>query len=147
MKKLVLFIATLLTIATTIGAQNQNPETIQTLTQSPDSEVNYRIYKKSTNSFLKLDTRNGLLTLVEYNSFDGKVERPIITKPLTETDEAKPCRFFLYIVDDSPNTMLLLDQTDGRMWYIKYQMDNGVTISIIDPQNTNLEHFNINSTN
>ena len=90
---------------------------------SPDANVNYRLFQTNNNwTFLKLDTRNGIITHVQYSVDGDAFEYPLNSVPLAEGDDAKPGRFFLYPTENTYN-FILLDQIDGRVWQVQWSMD------------------------
>ena len=85
--------------------------------------MNYRLFQTNNNwTFLKLDTRNGIITHVQYSVDGDAFEYPLNSLPLAEGDDAKPGRFFLYPTENTYN-FILLDQIDGRVWQVQWSMD------------------------
>lgn len=90
---------------------------------SPDSNVNYRLFQTNNRwTFLKLYTRNGIITHVQYSIDGDAFEYPLNTTPLVEGDDAKAGRFFLYPTENT-YTYILLDQIDGRVWQVQWSID------------------------
>ena len=103
-----------------ITAQQSN--TKQTFA-SPDSNVNYRLFQTNNRwTFLKLDTRNGKITHVQYDTGDKAMEYELNPSSLVFSSEEKPGRFFLYPTENTYN-FLLLDQIDGRVWQVQWNID------------------------
>ncbi|HLH10148.1 MAG TPA: hypothetical protein VKW78_23135 [Terriglobales bacterium] len=89
-------------------------------TQKPDAI--YRLYRTlNIYTFLKLDTRTGLVWQLEWGTEDAyRWVSPINLKPLTATPKAG--RFTLYPTSNIYN-FVLLDQEDGRAWQIQWGKD------------------------
>lgn len=88
----------------------------------------YKLYPtKNMWNFLKLDTRTGVITQVQYDvSGNGQGEFILSYRILLPMDEswrdAKNGRFKLYPTQNTYN-FLLLDQVDGRMWQVQWSTD------------------------
>ena len=66
--------------------------------------------------FLKLDTSQGIVQIVQYNmEEDKRLEVPINYLPFASGDDALPGRFDLYSTKNMW-TFILLDTIDGRTW-------------------------------
>ena len=50
------------------------------------------------------------------------MEYPLNSVPLAEGDDARPRRFFLY-PSENTFTYILLDQIDGRVWQVQWNID------------------------
>lgn len=73
--------------------------------------------------FLKLDTSNGLVRMVQYSMEDkNRLEAPINYLPLASGDDAIPGRFNLYATQNMW-TFILLDEVDGRTWQVQWSLD------------------------
>lgn len=84
--------------------------------------MNFRLFQTNNGrTFLKLDTRNGIITHVQY-SIGDTFEYPLNTTPFAEGDDAEPGRFFLYPTEN-PYKFILLDQIDGRVWQVLWNLD------------------------
>ncbi len=109
----------------TINAHGYSSEsnTKQT-TASPDAKVNFRLFQTNNRwTFLKLDTRTGVITHVQYAVGDGDaMEYPLNSIPLATGEDAKPGRFFLYPTENTFN-FILLDQIDGKCWQVQWNID------------------------
>ncbi len=90
---------------------------------SPDVNVNYRLYQTNNRwTFLKLDTRTGVIEHVQY-SVDGKqMQYSLNDYPLAVGEDAVSGRFFMYPTENTYN-FLLLDQIDGRVWQVQWNID------------------------
>ena len=95
----------------------------KTTVASPDSNVNFRLFQTNNRwTFLKLDTRTEEINHVQY-SIDGKaMQYDLNNEPLAEGEDAKPGRFFLYPTENTFN-FILLDQIDGRVWQVQWNID------------------------
>lgn len=88
----------------------------------------YKLYPtKNMWNFIKLDTRTGVITQVQYDiNGDGQGEWILnyrILLPLHESwKDAKNGRFRLYPTQNTYN-FLLLDQVDGRMWQVQWSTE------------------------
>ena len=74
-------------------------------------------------TFLKLDTRTGLIWQVQYSideSFRGELE--LNTQSLVSEGETENGRFTLYPTKNM-YTFILLDQKDGRMWQTQWSTE------------------------
>ncbi len=122
MKK-VLFVAVLCLMSfVSINAQITTSNT-KTTVASPDSNVNYRLYQTNNRwTFLKLDTRTGVITHVQYSIDGDAMQYELNSIPLVESEEAKSGRFFLYPTENTYN-FLLLDQIDGRVWQVQWSIE------------------------
>lgn len=95
----------------------------KTTVASPDSNVNFRLFQTNNRwTFQKLDTRTGEIKHVQY-SIDGEaMQYDLNNIPLAEGEDAKPGRFFLYPTENTFN-FILLDQIDGRVWQVQWNID------------------------
>lgn len=106
-----------------INAQTSDSSTKATAS-SPDNSVNFRLYPTNNRwTFLKLDTRNGVIVHVQYSIDGDAFQYPLNSLPLAEGYDARPGRFFLYPTENTYN-YILLDQTDGRVWQVQWNMDS-----------------------
>ena len=121
MKKLLVFFLCLLSFAS-IKAQTSISNT-KTTVASPDSNVNFRLYQTNNRwTFLKLDTRTGVIVHVQYSTDGNAMQYELNSKPLSEGEDAKLGRFFLYPTENTYN-FILLDQIDGRVWQVQWNID------------------------
>lgn len=105
-----------------INAQISNSNTKITIA-SPDSNVNFRLYQTNNRwTFLKLDTRTGIIMHVQYSTDGDAIQYDLNNIPLAEGENAKPGRFFLYPTENTFN-FILLDQIDGRVWQVQWNID------------------------
>ena len=90
---------------------------------STDENVRYRLFAtKNTYTFIKLDTRNGLMWQVQWSikGADYRYETILNDLKLAETNENG--RFFLYSTTNIYNS-ILLDQFDGRAWQVQWNSE------------------------
>ena len=112
-----------MTFSFSANAQNYNNSNTRLTVASPDSNVNFRLFQTNNAwTFLKLDTRNGIISHVQYSTDSNQMQYPLNNEPLAEGEDAIPGRFFLYPTENSFN-FLLLDQIDGRVWQVQWNQD------------------------
>lgn len=122
MKK-ILFILILALTSISVNAQTYRDSNVKETVASPDSNVNYRLFQTNNRwTFLKLNTRNGVITHVQYSMENEQMEYPLNIVPLATGEDAKAGRFFLYPTENT-FTFLLLDQIDGRVWQVQWNQD------------------------
>ena len=115
------FIIVSFLIAFSANAQHYNNSNTRLTVASPDSNVNFRLFQTNNAwTFLKLDTRNGIISHVQYSTDSNQMQYPLNNEPLAEGEDAIPGRFFLYPTENSFN-FLLLDQIDGRVWQVSWK--------------------------
>lgn len=109
----------LLFFAMAISASAQNQPSSGT-NAFPCIDAAYRLY--STNNmwtYIKLNTRNGQMWQVQWDTGKNRFESPLSLKALAAPDQEKNNRFVL-----SPTTniynFILLDQIDGRVWQVQW---------------------------
>lgn len=121
MKKFFVFTASIL-LSMTLMAQSSGINTQNTVA-SPDSNVNFRLYQTNNRwTFLKLDTRNGVVSHVQYSLDGNRLQYNLNSIPLVDEADAKPGRFFMYPTENIYN-FILLDQVDGRVWQVQWSID------------------------
>lgn len=80
------------------------------------SHATYRIFQtKNVWTFLKLDTRSGLIWQVQWG--ENPVDLPLNKLALAKPEQAKSGRFTLCPTKNIFN-FILLDQENGRMWNV-----------------------------
>ena len=122
MKKLLTIFAAACLSLSAYSQSSLQSNTKQTVA-SPDNNVNFRLFQTNNRwTFLKLDTRNGKITHVQYSTDGNAMEYPLNFESLVVDDLAKPGRFFLYPTENTYN-FLLLDQEDGRVWQVQWNID------------------------
>jgi hypothetical protein len=128
MKRIVFF---LIISCVSMGAFAQNQNNPIPLV-SPDSAIVYRLFPtRNTWTFLKLNTRNGQLWQVQWDTGKSRFEIPLSLKPLVTAEEERHGRFFLYPTQNIYN-FILLDQLDGRMWQVQWshEMEDRLVVPI-----------------
>ncbi len=73
-------------------------------------------------TFIKLNTRNGLMKQVQFSMEDQSFESSLNTIKLVEAFEEADNRFTLYKTQNIW-TFILLDQIDGRTWQVQWSTD------------------------
>lgn len=120
MKKVLLF---LVLAMATLSVMAQSDSNTKNTNQSPDKNVNFRLFQTNNRwTFLKLDTRNGIIVHVQYSLEGNALQYPLNSLELAEGEDAKPGRFFLYPTENTFN-FILLDQIDGRVWQVQWNID------------------------
>lgn len=122
MKKILFAFFLCLIFFVSANAQTSTSNT-KTTVASPDSNVNFRLYQTNNRwTFLKLDTRTGVIIHVQYSIDGNAMQYELNSIPFAEGEEAKPGRFFLYPTENTFN-FILLDQIDGRVWQVQWNID------------------------
>ncbi len=117
MKRIILFCVI---ICYTFTVTAQTASNTKNTIQSPDQNVNFRLFQTNNRwTFLKLDTRSGVITHVQYSTESNQFEYPLNPYPLVEEEEQKPGRFFLYPTENTYN-FILLDQISGKCWQVQW---------------------------
>ena len=122
MKKVFILLFLCIISFVSTNAQISTPNT-KTTVASPDSNVNFRLYQTNNRwTFLKLDTRTGVIMHVQYSTESDAMQYELNSIPLAEGEEAKSGLFFLYPTENTFN-FILLDQIDGRVWQVQWNID------------------------
>ena len=122
MKKTILILIIVL-IASFARAQVQNNPV--SITPSTDNQnVTYRLFPTTNNyNFIKLDTRNGKMWQVQWNTeFDKRFTTDLSLIPLIAKEDEKNGRFILQATVNNYN-FILIDQIDGRTWQVQWSID------------------------
>lgn len=99
-------------------AQSTSQAPIQNI--STDSAVVYRLFStRNTWTFIKLNTRNGQVWQVQWDTGSNHFETPISLATRVSNEDEKNGRFFLYPTTNIYN-FILLDQIDGRVWQVQW---------------------------
>lgn len=108
--------------ATISIAQSTSQAPIQNI--STDSTVVYRLFStRNTFNFIKLNTRNGQMWQVQWDTEDNhRFETTLSEISRVNKDEEKNGRFFLYPTTNLYN-FILLDQIDGRAWQVQWNIE------------------------
>jgi len=121
--KTILFTILLLLISNFSFSQATSEVPFQNI--STDSAVTYRLFStRNMYTFIKLDTRNGGMWQVQWNTKGREYRFESILSGISRVDETdeKNGRFFLYPTTNIYN-FILLDQLDGRVWQVQWSMD------------------------
>lgn len=119
MKKLLLLIFILFTTFSFAQSTSQPP--IQNI--SSDSTVVFRLFStKNMYTFIKLDTRNGQMWQVQWDTGSNQLETPLSLLYLVSEEREKNGRFFLYPTTNMYN-FILMDQIDGRVWQVQWSTE------------------------
>lgn len=126
MKKILITLLCVFSLSCNVIAQNFSESSLAKLAQqSPDAKVNFRLFPTTNRwTFLKLDTRSGIITHVQYSTKDdySQMEYSLNSEPLVEESEQQPGRFFLYPTSNIYN-FILLDQISGKCWQVQWNID------------------------
>jgi hypothetical protein len=90
---------------------------------STDSTVVYRLFStKNSYNFIKLNTRNGQMWQVQWDTGSARFTVPLSLVTLVKEEDEKNGRFFLYPTVNIYN-FILLDQIDGRTWQVQWSIE------------------------
>lgn len=117
-----IFIITFACITIMANAQTDVRQVRPDFSQSPNAT--YRLFPTCNMwVFIKLNTSDGRLWLVQYSTESGKqLEIPLSRIELAESTKKKDGRFSLYSTQNMYN-FILLDQIDGRVWQVQWSID------------------------
>lgn len=118
MKKLLI---PLLVILATVASLAQDLPNGSEKNFQNDDGITYKLFPtQNIWTFIKLNTRNGLMRQVQYSmKEDNRFESYLNFLPLVNKDEERINRFTLYPTQNIYN-FLLLDQLDGRVWQVQW---------------------------
>ncbi len=105
-------------------AQNDKPLQLATSTR-PNKDAKFLLFPTQNNYiFLKLNTRTGEVSMVQYSTDgkEGEVKIHSFRYPLVSKEEQSNGRFFLYPTKNFYN-FLLVDQIDGRVWQVQWSFE------------------------
>lgn len=123
MKKILFLVYFICIASMSVFAQYTSDSNTKNTQPSPDANVNFRLFQTNNQwTFLKLDTRNGVITHVQYSVDNNSMEYSLNPTPLVSELEQKPGRFFLYPTENSYN-FILLDQISGKCWQVQWNID------------------------
>ena len=128
MKKILVLFIFLIAPLFLFAQSQQNPYP----TISPDSSVNYRLFPtRNMWTFIKLNTKNGQLWQVQWDTGRDQLEVPLSLSPRVPIEKESIGRFFLYPTQNMYN-FLLIDQIDGRVWQVQWstEVDERVVVPI-----------------
>lgn len=120
MKKILLFL--FIQFSITVGGYTQN-QTEKFDTLKNRTNIVYEIYPTKNNwNFIKLNTRNGKMKIIQYtinNDNHERFEYSLNEIELVYNDEEVNGRFKLEPTQNIYN-FILLDQIDGRVWQVQW---------------------------
>jgi hypothetical protein len=123
MKNSILF---LLVALFSLPTKAQSDAPYQLATSSiPNKDAKFLLFPtKNIHIFLKLNTSNGEVSMVQYSTKHEQIEIKIKSYmyPLVTKEEESNGRFFLYPTTNIYN-FILLDQIDGRVWQLQWGID------------------------
>ncbi len=125
MKKTLLFFLLLLV---SISSFSQSAPVVQSATTTvTNKDARFLLFQtKNNHIFLKLDTSNGKIWMVQFSTGDTEaLELPLYSYlyPLVTETEQQNGRFYLYQTINIYN-FLLIDQIDGRVWQVQWHPDS-----------------------
>ncbi|WP_159746046.1 hypothetical protein [Chryseobacterium sp. 8AT] len=121
MKKLIISIFILIAHISFAQNTNQSQPPIQNI--STDNNVVYRLFSTlNMYTFIKLDTRNGQMWQVQWDTKSNQFETPLSLVYLVSEEDEKNGRFFLYPTTNIYN-FILVDQIDGRVWQVQWSLE------------------------
>ena len=104
MKRILIILVSLVFSIGTFSQNYSSESNTKSTVASPDDNVNFRLFQTNNRwTFLKLDTRNGVITHVQYSTENRSemIEYSLNSLPLVEEVDAKPGRFFLYPTENT----------------------------------------------
>lgn len=125
MNKLIITIIVLPIIAL-IGCSERKPaDNILPKRLENYTNATYELYPTNNMwNYIKLNTRNGKMTMVQYSIEDDKnrLQYPLSEKALVAAEQEVNGRFKLEQTKNIYN-FILLDQIDGRAWQVQWSFD------------------------
>ncbi|MFU1859417.1 hypothetical protein ACK8HY_20630 [Sphingobacterium sp. NGMCC 1.201703] len=124
-------LVTLLFILFTITSFAQKASNLPFQHTATDSTGVFRLFPTENGyTFIKLNTRNGKMWQVKWDTKNKKVN-PVSDAALVNKDDEKNGRFMLYPTVNIYN-FILLDQLDGRMWNVKWKHEHEWRVFLIE---------------
>lgn len=106
------------------SCKQANDKPVTTTKKEIKENVRYKMFPtENIWTFLKLDTRIGMIWQVQYSindNYRGEIE--LNEKELVNSEKAENGRFTLYPTQNMYN-FILLDQIDGKMWQVQWSME------------------------
>jgi hypothetical protein len=117
------FITIIFILLSAISVAQTSSETPQQ-NISTDSNVVFRLFStKNKFNFIKLNTRNGQMSQIQWNVEDNmRFETTLSNISRVSVEEEKNGRFFLYPTTNIYN-FILIDQIDGRTWQVQWAFE------------------------
>ena len=110
-------------ILTTINTFSQSTSEAPKQNISTDSNITFRLFStRNMYTFIKLNTRNGQMWQVQWDTKSSQFETPISLITRVTKEEENNGRFFLYPTTNIYN-FILLDQIDGRAWQVQWSIE------------------------
>ncbi|GAB2497868.1 hypothetical protein GCM10027164_31920 [Algoriphagus taiwanensis] len=107
----------------TISAFAQSSFDVPIQNISADSNIVYRLFStKNMYTFIKLNTKNGQMWQVHWDTKGNQITTPISLSSRVTNEQEIIGRFFLYPTTNIYN-FLLLDQIDGRVWQVQWSTE------------------------
>ena len=123
MKKYIILLICILAYTADAGAQSPSEKEVNS---TQDSNVVYKLYSTANMwTFIKLNTRNGLMWQVQYTIEEDsnyRFETYLNFRPLVNKEEESNNRFILHPTANSYN-FILLDQIAGQTWQVQWSQD------------------------
>lgn len=118
MKKIVLISLLMLVMVASVFADTS---TVPEYTQNPDAQ--YRLFKTQNNwVFIKLNTCNGKLSLVQWSTDGNQLEQVLSDVSLIGKTNEVPGRFTLYATNNFFN-FVMLDTYTGLVYQVQWSTD------------------------
>lgn len=131
MKKLLLFLLLYVSSISLHSQAKDKPNVVDNVKEIQGS--NFRLFP-TTNmwTFIKLDTRNGLMWQVQYSlNSEDRMITSLNLDPLVSLDKEIKDRFTLYPTQNM-FSFILLDQISGKTWQVQWSTDTNRGIIPID---------------
>lgn len=133
MKKIMISLM-LVFITLTSYSQNQSDKVngnSNVSNQVHDTTAVYKLYPTGNVwTFIKLNTRNGKLWVIQFNADANKRYQSILSlTPRVTPENESNGRFTLYPTEN-PYNLILLDQKDGSVWQVYWPTEGRVVIPI-----------------
>ena len=124
MKQLILLTFLVLTSFCSLGQSEAGEETESVNRQNSLLPVTYQLFPTQNRwTFLKLNTRNGMIWQVQYDiEGDNRFETYLNLIPLVEEEKETDNRFTLYPTQNIW-TFILFDQIDGKSWQVQWNQE------------------------
>lgn len=127
MKKSALTVLIILSLSMTSCKDKEILEKLNKIEQSMNSNLTkepiYKLYPtKNMWNFLKLDTRNGKVTIVQYSVEDNSKQFEYSLSNQAQVDNKVPGRFILHPTDNIYN-FIMLDQITGQTYQVQWSFD------------------------
>lgn len=124
MKQLILLTFLILTSVSAFGQPEAGEETKSTNGHNSLLPVAYQLFPTQNRwTFLKLNTRNGMIWQVQYDiEGDNRFETNLNLIPLVEEKKETNNRFTLYPTQNIW-TFILFDQIDGKSWQVQWNQE------------------------